>query len=163
MKDRDTVRLVVMDEQKRVLMLRLEDKIAPEGGTPIMTVFWVTPGGGVEADETPEQALIREAWEETGLKLSDAGQWVWSERHITQFDDAVIRFNNRFYFVRITTHEADFSHLLDYEQTVIKEHRWWSIPEIRDSQAIFFPTGLADLLTPLAEGKIPTEPVTIEH
>lgn len=30
---------------------------------------WVLPGGGIESEETPESAAIREAEEETGLKV----------------------------------------------------------------------------------------------
>ena len=30
--------------------------------------YWTLPGGAVEADETPEEAVIREVKEETGLK-----------------------------------------------------------------------------------------------
>lgn len=30
---------------------------------------WEFPGGGIKPNETPEKALIREVWEETGLKV----------------------------------------------------------------------------------------------
>lgn len=29
--------------------------------------YWTLPGGGVEAGESAEEAVVREAWEETGL------------------------------------------------------------------------------------------------
>lgn len=31
------------------------------------------PGGGVEFDESPEEALVREVWEETGYQVEPAG------------------------------------------------------------------------------------------
>lgn len=30
---------------------------------------WVFPGGGIDEGETPEQAVLREVWEETGLRV----------------------------------------------------------------------------------------------
>lgn len=30
---------------------------------------WVLPGGGIESCETPEEAVCREVWEETGLRV----------------------------------------------------------------------------------------------
>jgi 8-oxo-dGTP diphosphatase len=31
--------------------------------------IWVFPGGGIEIDESPEEAVRREVWEETGLRV----------------------------------------------------------------------------------------------
>lgn len=35
---------------------------------------WVQPGGHIEENETPEEAAIREVYEETGLKISLIGE-----------------------------------------------------------------------------------------
>jgi 8-oxo-dGTP diphosphatase len=31
--------------------------------------YWTLPGGGLEANETPAEAAVREVWEETGLRV----------------------------------------------------------------------------------------------
>lgn len=36
--------------------------------------FWELPGGGVEEEETPEEALKREVFEETGYKITEIKQ-----------------------------------------------------------------------------------------
>jgi 8-oxo-dGTP diphosphatase len=48
-------------EQGRILMVRHFDVY-------IGQEYWCLPGGGVESGELPEQAVIRELAEETGLK-----------------------------------------------------------------------------------------------
>jgi 8-oxo-dGTP pyrophosphatase MutT (NUDIX family) len=34
---------------------------------------WVTPGGSVDPDESPSDAVVRELWEETGLHVEPVG------------------------------------------------------------------------------------------
>lgn len=51
-----SVAVAVRDEKGRVLLARHS-----EGDV------WVMPGGAVEPEETPADAAVREAWEETGL------------------------------------------------------------------------------------------------
>lgn len=55
----ESVAIIIFDrEKKRVLLLKRRD-------IPV----WVLPGGGIEPGEAPEAAALREAEEETGLKL----------------------------------------------------------------------------------------------
>jgi 8-oxo-dGTP pyrophosphatase MutT (NUDIX family) len=52
------VTVLPTDDQGRVLIVRLID-----------SGLWATIGGAIEPDETPEQAALREAEEEAGVKL----------------------------------------------------------------------------------------------
>lgn len=47
---------IVFDDQERILLVRQAD----DG-------VWSAPGGVIEPDETPADAVVREVWEETGL------------------------------------------------------------------------------------------------
>ncbi len=47
---------IVFDDRNRILLVRQS-----ESGV------WTAPGGAVDPDETPADAVVREVWEETGL------------------------------------------------------------------------------------------------
>src|SRR5688572_15830564 len=51
---------VIMDENKNILLVKSTyNRFHP----------WGLPGGGLEYGEHPEEAVIREVWEETGLRV----------------------------------------------------------------------------------------------
>ncbi|GAC1400514.1 MAG: hypothetical protein NVSMB52_14120 [Chloroflexota bacterium] len=52
----------------QVVLLR-EDKILLSKHRRGDKSYWVLPGGAVEKSETPEDAAVREVWEETGLEV----------------------------------------------------------------------------------------------
>jgi len=51
--------IIFTDDKKQVLLIKRRD-----------VPLWVFPGGGVENNETPEEATIREIQEETGLNVT---------------------------------------------------------------------------------------------
>ncbi|MDR3224177.1 MAG: NUDIX domain-containing protein [Holosporales bacterium] len=57
------VTVYIFNSQNKLLML-LNKKLAK----------WVPPGGKVENDETPDEAAIRESFEETGIKIKLDGE-----------------------------------------------------------------------------------------
>lgn len=69
---------IVFDDADRILLVRHS-----QGGV------WVAPGGAVDPDETPADALVREVWEETGL-------WVEPTRLLGVFGgpDFRVRYTN---------------------------------------------------------------------
>jgi 8-oxo-dGTP pyrophosphatase MutT (NUDIX family) len=54
-----SVSALVYDDIGRLLLVRQRDGDA-----------WSTPGGAIEFDESPADAVVRETWEETGLLVS---------------------------------------------------------------------------------------------
>ena len=59
--EREAVRAIVLTPEREVLLMRIH---SPDGEH----VFWIAPGGGLQAGETIEQALKRELQEELGLQ-----------------------------------------------------------------------------------------------
>lgn len=55
-----SVTALVFDEHRRVLLVRPSHR----------ENVWVAPGGAVDPDEAPQDALVREVWEETGLLVA---------------------------------------------------------------------------------------------
>ncbi len=51
---------VLVDERRQILLALWNERERPA---------WTLPGGGIEPDETPEQAAIREVREETGYDV----------------------------------------------------------------------------------------------
>ncbi|MDJ0111380.1 NUDIX hydrolase [Rhodococcus erythropolis] len=72
MRLRHSARGLVVDDQSRLLLYRF---IAPGGGLTV----WCPPGGGLEGDETPPEALARELDEEIGLRDYGDATHVWHE------------------------------------------------------------------------------------
>ena len=62
--ERDVVRLVVLDADDHILLLRAGDVTNPAAG-----MCWELPGGGIENGETYRDAAVRELLEETGLSI----------------------------------------------------------------------------------------------
>ena len=56
--------VVIFDEKKRVLLSHRRDQD-----------IWNLPGGGMEIGELPPEAVIRETFEETGLKIKVKRLW----------------------------------------------------------------------------------------
>ena len=153
---RHAVRAILMDrDSQRILLMRAE---VPEGTHDL----WLTPGGGMEAEESQQQALQREVWEETGQRIGEFAPPVWTRRHAYTFRGVNIEQHETFYFVTTTMFEPTTRYNpAAAEMSVFREFRWWSIAEIQRSAEIFVPLQLADRLQHLLDAGAPAQPIDV--
>ena len=144
----------LVDGAGRVLLLDSTDPADPA------TTWWELPGGGPEDGESEVDALVREAYEETGLRVlaEDVGPLVWTqestftwrgERHLTRCHGRVVQ-------VRDTRAAAPL--LTEAEQGTILGQRWWTAAELRAHPGRFYPRNLPALLPRVLAGERVDEP-----
>jgi 8-oxo-dGTP pyrophosphatase MutT (NUDIX family) len=140
MRERRTARVMVLDAAGRALLIwcvamRSDGEFA----------FWLTPGGEIEAGETPLEAARRELREELGLEVEVAGP-VYEEA--TQFEhQGEMRDNHDFVFVARCAAELPVMRGVTADEIeLMREIRWWTAAEVESALADWvriFPVDLA--------------------
>jgi TDG/mug DNA glycosylase family protein len=131
--ERIAVRGLVLDERRRVLLLRW--------ARPLGSSFWITPGGGVEAGENEEEALRRELREEAGLAEPEIGPYLWTAQFVMPVRGGWFGQRERVYLVPVRASEVAVP---DLSHEHVHEHRWWTLRELRASDALFGPLDLPE-------------------
>lgn len=130
---RRAARLVAVDHDNRVLLFRY----APPSGE----WFWGTPGGGLEGDESFEQAAEREAGEELGLK-GVRFEPLWERVSDFQWGEQKIRQEERYFLIRVEAQEFGDEVMEVHRRESIVEAHWWTVTELESSGALIFPEDL---------------------
>lgn len=142
---RETARVLLIDPQKRVFLLKTH--FDPEVQLPAR---WLTPGGGIDPGETPIEAAARELFEETGLRVTEAelGEQIWKQSGTWLWGDGVNSHSYVDYFFQLEVEgfELDDSDWTEDERRDILEFRWWTVPDLIASGEIVGPHGLAEFL-----------------
>jgi ADP-ribose pyrophosphatase YjhB (NUDIX family) len=138
---RPTSRLLVLDEQDKLLLMRTK---APDTSGASR---WITPGGGVDPGEDHAQAAVRELLEETGQVVTDVGAVVRVDDFEVPWDAADHTHGHaEFFVVRLPHFEVVDDGWTDDERVDILESRWWSLSELETTSEPVEPADLAALL-----------------
>jgi 8-oxo-dGTP pyrophosphatase MutT (NUDIX family) len=120
---RSAVRALVLDPEGRTLLTRFDYPHDFPGA-----IVWASPGGGVEAGESDEQALRRELREEVGLRDFELGPLLWRRTHVFAGMAAWSGQTERHYLVRTDHFEPRPE--IDVAAEDIAEIRWFGPDEL---------------------------------
>jgi 8-oxo-dGTP pyrophosphatase MutT (NUDIX family) len=154
---RNAARVVLLDREGRVLLLRAFDP-----ADPTKRPWWEIPGGGLEGTETSEDAARRELREETGIAGAQIGPCVWVQHAVFDFGGYHFDQHER---IHVAWCDGDGelcpTELEALEAVAFTARRWWTITELQESDEPVMPPRLRELLPPLVAGRLPDPPIEI--
>ena len=132
---RQAARLLVVDPDGRVLLFQYED-----AGRR----WWAAPGGGLEGDETFEEAAAREAAEELAVAHPSLTP-LWAQTVEFTFRGESIRQAERYFLMRLSGTDANLGESVQeaHRREGIVASRWWSVEEVERTAEQIFPVDLA--------------------
>ncbi|MCD2464129.1 NUDIX hydrolase [Streptomyces sp. MBT42] len=154
---RRVARVVLLDADDRVLLLHGYEPDHPD------QTWWFTPGGGLEGDETRQEAALRELAEETGITDIDLGPVLWTRYCSFPFDGRRWDQDEWYYLARTRRTEAAPrpQALTELENRSLAGLRWWTSAELSAARETVYPTRLAELLRTLLDEGPPRAPVVL--
>ncbi|BBC32639.1 Hydrolase, NUDIX family [Streptomyces graminofaciens] len=156
---RKVARVVLLDPQERILLLHGHEPDDPADD------WWFTPGGGVEGDETREQAALRELAEETGITDVELGPVLWRRRCSFPFAGRRWDQDEWYYLARTAATHAPVPSgmaLTELERRSVAGARWWTCQELARAHETVYPTRLAELLRTLLDEGPSARPVVLD-
>ncbi|HEX9623998.1 MAG TPA: NUDIX domain-containing protein [Streptosporangiaceae bacterium] len=137
---RQAARVVLLDPQDRVLLMRYDDR--PPNGS-----HWATPGGGLEPGESYPQAALRELAEETGWSDIKLLGEIHRRSHTMEWGGILVRQHERLYLARTDVPARPITGVdAMHKSDGIAAWHWWTTAELTTTSDAIWPAALPDLV-----------------
>ena len=161
--ERNSIRIILINDKKEVLLMCVEDKKTTSSDGTYSGPFWVLVGGWMEPGEDMNEAAFRELHEETGLSRDDVelGPVVWQSEVNMVLAGTPSHITDNYIVAKLKSKNCEISNenFTDWEKEVVRKVGWFSIEQIKDISGPVYPKGLADRLPDILDGKYPEEPI----
>lgn len=153
---RRAARAVVLDPSDRVLLINASDPAARHTGD-----WWEIPGGGIDHGESPEDAIVRELWEEAGIGDADVGPCIWTQTVQFTFGGWHFDQDEWIHIVRCDGNAAGPRALESLERLAFGAQRWWPLEQMIEQAPRTIPYRMTEFLPSIIDGTLPPQPVDI--
>ena len=152
-RDRHAARAIILTPSNEILLLRMAFPWREEE-------VWILPGGGIEAGEDAQTAVIREIYEETGgTGVRIVGEAWHRETYVEAMNTRLMQ---RYFLVQADQFEPQPTDLSEQEMQWVREYRWWSLTELLDSSIEVEPVNIARGIQTLINEGVPAQPIAID-
>jgi ADP-ribose pyrophosphatase YjhB (NUDIX family) len=135
---RHAARILVVAPDGAVFLFRYDDEeIGPH---------WTTPGGGLNAGETPEEGALRELREETGWTDLDPGPLLFTWVHDYRREGVPVRQYEHVFLTRGPQREPAGDLTAAHVEDGILYWRWWPLAELPACPEKLLPPQLPELV-----------------
>lgn len=145
METRRTARVLLLDPNNRILLMRIVDSRLPIGDPGRDPGLWITIGGGVKADEDVQDAANREVYEETGQSVK-VGPPRWYGEQTLPVHGLPCFLREMFFVAHTDEYSIDQTNLEEDERSVIREYRRWTAEDLSATTEPSVPPILPELL-----------------
>ncbi len=160
----NSVRILLINSKNQIALISANDPKLRSADGSYRGRFWFLPGGKIEPNEAEHKAIYRELKEETGLTQQELelGPQVWQGTVNLLKNGEPLSIRQTFWVAFTKSDDLNFSQLDNWEKDHLKNIRWFSLEDIKNSKETIYPIGLSELLPDILVRKLPTQPLEID-